>query len=239
MTTDKTGKTQDNRDHAELDRVITQAKDAGVWSRESTMLISDPAFREQLINDIKTHVWPGIQRLFQGTDLVADPSGQGQLTITQEWLRETTMSFLFLVWHAEDAGKNPGDVPYFCRIEVKYSQHNYLFEIDFFIHFPESFDTQRLKALMGNPRFVGNPPKLIYETGHDDQPGILIVEFRYGHGYENPVQPLIQTMLADMAEHVHFLHRLVRAVRLLGSDYDNEQHLLSVERELEMCFTAQ
>lgn len=80
--------------------------------------------------------------------------------------------------------------------------------------------------------------QLIYETGHDYQPGVLIVEFRFGRGWENPSQPLIQTMLADMAEHVHFLHRLIRAVRLLGSNYDNKQHFLSVERELERCFTA-
>jgi hypothetical protein len=239
MATDKTRKTREDWAHIELDRIITQAQNTDALSRESSMLISDPAFREQLITNIKTHIWPGIQRLFQGTDLVADPSGQGQLTITQEWLQETTMSFLFLVWHAEDAGRNPGDIPYFCRLKVKYSQHSYLFKIDFFIHFPESFDMQRLKALMGNPRFAGNPPKLIYETGHDDQPGVLVIEFRFGRGYGNPIQPLVQTMLADMAEHVHFLRRLVRAVRLLGSDYDNEQHLLSVERELEMCFTAQ
>lgn len=239
MATDRTRKPREDWAHIELDRIITQAQNTGAWSRESSMLISDPAFREQLITNIKTHIWPGIQRLFQGTDLVADPSGQGQLTITHEWLHETTMSFLFLVWHAEDIGSSPGDVPYFCRIEVKYSQHTYLFEIDFFTHFPESFDMQRLKALMGNPRFVGNPPKLIYETGHDDQPSILIVEFRFGRGCENPIQPLIQTMLADMAERVHFLHRLIRAVRLLGSDYDNKQHFLSVEHELEKCFTAQ
>jgi len=113
-----------------------------------------------------------------------------------------------------------------------------MFETDFYIHFPESFDMERIKVLLGNPRFAGNPPKLIYEVRADDSPGVLIVEFRFGRCLEYPVILPIETMLADLAEHVNFLRRLIRAAQQMSRDYDSEPLFRKVVNELEKCFPA-
>jgi hypothetical protein len=238
MALDRTRRYRESWAHAELDRVIAQAQIDGTWSGNSSVLISDPACREQLVAYIRNHIWPAIQRLFQGTELATDTSADNQPVITQEWVSETTMSFMFLIWNTEDLGAEPGDIPYYCRITVKYCPCSYFFNTDFYIHFPESFDMHRLKALLGNSMFVGNPPNLVYETGWKDEPGSLIVEFNSGRGCGHPNKPLAETMLAELAEQINYLRRLIRAVRRLGLDYGNEQHFLQVVHELEKCFPA-
>ena len=46
-------------------------------------------------------------------------------------------------------------------------------------------------------------------------------------------------MLAELAEHVNYLRRLIRAVRQLSADYDSEPYLRAVVCELEKCFPAE
>ena len=157
----------------------------------------------------------------------------------REGMSETSMSFVFLVRRLEDAGVEIGENPYFCRITTQCRRRSFFIQTDFYLHFPESIDMARLKALLGNPKFVGNPPKLSYETGHGDHPGILIVGFNFGSGcgYEGMLP--LETMLAELAEHVNYLRRLIRAVRQLSTDYDSEPYLRAVVRELEKCFPAE
>jgi len=240
MATSRTRRPRDAWAHTELDRVIAEARRGGTWSDEATVRVSDPACREELIACIRDRIWPGILAIFHATELMPDATGKdGHPEIHQEWAPETTVSFVFLVASTEDTGMDIGDDPYFCRITTKVRPRGYMFETDFYIHFPESFDMDRLKSLLGNPKFVGNPPKLIYEVRHDDSPGMLIVEFNFGRGHEYPVLLPIETMLADMAEHVNFLRRLIRAVRKLSRDYDSEPFFRKVVNELEKCFQAE
>ena len=149
------------------------------------------------------------------------------------------MSFVFLVGSTEDTGPDVGDDPYFCRLTTKVRLRGYMLETDFYIHFPETFDMDRLKTLLGNPRFSGNPPKLVYEVRHGESPGVLIVEFNFGRGHEYPVLLPIDTMLADLAEHMNFLRRLIRAVRQLSRDYASEPLFRKVVNELVKCFQAE
>ena len=239
MTTGRRRQPRDAWAHAELDNVIAKARRDGTWSSESTALVTDPDCRQELIARTSDHIWPGIQRLFAGTELVPNPTLEnGQLEITQKWASETSMSFLILVSSNEDTGLRFGDDPYFCRLTVNMRPSAYIIENDFYLYFPASFDMDRLKALLANPRFSGNPPKLVYETGHDDNPDTLIVEFHFGRGYEHPLGTPTETMLADFAEHVNFLRRLIRAVRTLSTDCYNEQYFQQVVHELEKCFPA-
>ena len=240
MATRRTKRPQDDWAHAELDSAIAQARKAGAWSNEATVLICDPSCREEIVSWINERIWPGVLRMFNGTELVPDPaSADGQPQIRQEWMVETSMSFVFLVRSLEDAGVEIGENPYFCRIATQCRLRSFFIQTDFYLHFPESIDMARLKALLGNPKFVGNPPKLSYETGHGDHPGILIVGFNFGSGcgYEGMLP--LETMLAELAEHVNYLRRLIRAVRQLSTDYDSEPHLRAVVRELEKCFPAE
>ena len=240
MATRRTKRPQDDWAHAELDNAIAQARQAGTWSNETTVLIGDPACREEIVSWINERIWPGVLRLFNGTELVPDPaSADGQPKISQECMFETTMSFVFLVSSLEDTGVEIGDDPYFCRINTQCRPRSFFIETDFYIHFPASFDMARLKALLGNPKFVGNPPKLTYETRHGGHPDILIVEFHFGSGYGYPGILPWETMLAELAEHVNYLRRLIRAVRQLSTHYDSEPFLIAVVRELEKCFPAE
>lgn len=239
MATDRPRRPQDGWAHVELDSAIAHARKSGTWSSESTVLISDPTCRDELAGWIKERIWPGILRVFAGTELVPDPSSaDGQPQITQEWTSETTMSFVFLVRSLEDTGVEIGDDPYFCRITTNCRPRGYFLETDFYIHFPESFEVPRLKTLLGNAMFVGNPPRLSYETRHGETSGVWIVGFRFGSGCGYPGRLPVEAMLAELAEHVNFLRRLIRAVRQLSADYDSEPYLQRVVRELEKCFPA-
>ena len=212
----------------------------GAWSRETTVRVSEPTCRQELIARIKDSIWPGIRTIFQATELIPDATGSdGQLDLVQEWAPETTMSFVFLVGSTEDTGVGIGDDPYLCRITTKVRPRGYVFETDFYIYLPESFEMERLKALLCDPRFAGNPPKLGYEVGHDESPGTWVVEFRFASGLEYPVVFTIDTLLAEMGEHVTFLRRLIRAVRRLSQEPDSEPLLASVVNELEKCFPAE
>ena len=240
MAARRTKRPEDDWAHAELDSAIALARKAGTWSNEATVLIGDPSCREVIVSWINDRIWPGFLRMFSGTELIPDPaSADGQPQISQEGMFETCMSFVFLVRSLEDTGIEIGEDPYFCRITIQCRLRSFLIQTDFNIHFPESFDMARLKALLGNPEFVGNPPKLSYETGHGDHPGILIVGFNFGSGcgYEGMLP--LETMLAELAEHVNYLRRLIRAVRQLSTDYDSEPYLRAVVRELEKCFPAE
>lgn len=240
MATRRTKRLEDAWAHAELDNVIAQARKAGTWSDEATVLIGNPSCREELVSWINERIWPGVLRMFDGTELVPDPaSADGRPQISQEWMLDTSMSFVFLVRSIEDTGVAIGDGPYFCRITIQCRPRSFFIQTDFYIHFPESFDMARLKALLGNPRFVGNPPKLSYERGHGGHPDILLVGFHFGSGCEYPGILPLETMLAELAEHVNYLRQLIRAVRQLSADYDSEPYLRAVVRELEKCFPAE
>ena len=240
MAADKTRRPQNDWARKDLDAAIAEARRGETWSDEATVRVSNPRCREELVACIRERIWPGILTIFHATELIPDATGKdGQPEIHQEWSPETTMSFVFLVGSTEDTGMGIGDDPYFCRITTKVRPRGYMFETDFYIHFPEAFEMERLKALLGDPRFAGNPPKLIYEVSHDDSPGVLIVEFRFGRGFEHFVSPPVESILAELAEHVNFLRRLIRAVRQLSRDYRSEPLFRQVVNELEKCFQAE
>lgn len=225
--------------HVELDNLLDEVlkKDDGM--ENSAFLVSDPAKREELKGLILKGVWPEVLRVFEGIELILEPvKKDGKLELRQEWEQELALSFVFLVFSEEDHGMRLGDAPYFCRITVKCAERSYMLSTDFYIHFPESMDMNRLKPLLGNPKFVGNPPKLIYEAGFNDEPGTLIVGFEYGRGHGYIATLDVSTMAADLAENVNFIRRLIRAVRKLSADYDSEDNLRRVINELVKCFQA-
>lgn len=235
----KTNRPEDKWLHVELDKLLDGAlkKDDGI--EDSAFLVSDPARREGLRSLILAGVWPGILRAFEGTELILDPVKKvGELELRQEWERELALSFVILVFSEEDTGMRLGDAPYFCRITVKCAERSYMVHTDFYIHFPESMDMNRLKSLLGNPKFAGNPPKLTHETGLDGDPGTLIVGFEHGHGHEYVATLDVSAMAAEFAEKVNFIRRLIRAVRKLSDNYDSEENLKRVIDELVKCFQA-
>ena len=239
MPAQRTNRSEDKWLHVELDNLLDEAlkKDDGL--EDSAFLVSNPGRREELKNLIMAGVWPGILRAFEGTELILDPvKTAGELELRQEWERELALSFVLLVFSEEDTGMRLGDAPYFCRITVKCAERSYMLNTDFYIHFPESMDMNRLKPLLGNPKFAGSPPKLTYEVGFDGEPGTLLIGFEHGqgHGYFPALD--VSAMVADLAERVNFIRRLIRAVRALSDNYDSDENLRYLNNELVKCFQA-
>ncbi len=82
MATMKTKRSPDKNTwaHAELDRVIAEARREGAWSDEATVRVSDPACRDKLTAWIKERIWPGILTIFHATELIPVATGEdGQL----------------------------------------------------------------------------------------------------------------------------------------------------------------
>jgi hypothetical protein len=188
---------------------------------------------------IRTEIWPGIVRIFEGMELNADTASEdGRPSIDVEPGPETAASFIFLVSSDEDPWSEDGRSPYFCRFKVTCRPHGYMLGRDFYIHFPEETDMNRLRPLLGNPMFVGNPPSLVCETGHGDLPGALVVGFRHGHGYGHGTDLPVPTMLADLAEGINYLRRTIRAVLALSEDFSRDKQLTRLVWALEKCFPA-
>jgi len=162
--------------HAEIDREIARLIAKGEWSEETTLSISNPAWREELVRLIRSDIWAGVLRIFDGTELNANPAtDDGQPRADVERGPEAAVSFLFLVDSDEDPWSEDGRDPYFCRMTVTCRPRGFFLGTDFHVHFPETTDANWLKPLLGSPKFSGNPPSLVYEIGHGDLPGVLVV----------------------------------------------------------------
>ena len=188
---------------------------------------------------IRTQIWPGILRIFEGTELSADAaSDDGQPAIRIDPGSETAVSFLFIVSSDEDPWSEDGRSPYFCRFNITCRRRGYMVSTDFYIHFPEETDMNRLRPLLANSMFSGNPPSLRCEIGHGDLPGVLVVGFSHGCGGEYCGELPVATMLADLAERINYLRRSIRAVHALSEDFASDALLDRLVRELEKCFPA-
>ncbi|MBL7076758.1 MAG: hypothetical protein ISS31_04740 [Kiritimatiellae bacterium] len=199
---------------------------------------------------IRTEIWPGIERIFKGTELHVDAaSDDGRPPITIEpgpgpELRneagepETAVSFLFLVTSDEEPWSEDGRAPCFCRFNITCTRRGYMVGTDFYIYFPAETDMNRLRPLLANSMFSGNPPSLRCESGHGDLPGVLVVGFSHGCGGEYYGELPVATMLADLAERINFLRRAIRAVHALNENFASDALLDRLVRELEKCFSA-
>ncbi|MBL7076821.1 MAG: hypothetical protein ISS31_05055 [Kiritimatiellae bacterium] len=188
---------------------------------------------------IRTEIWPGIEGIFEGTELRLDAASEnGQPRIDTEPGPETAVSFLFLVSSSEDPWSENGRSPYFCRFNITCKRRGYMVGTDLYILFPEETDMNRLRPILGNRMFSGNPPSLRHEIGHGDLPGVLVVGFSHGSGGEYYGDLPVATMLADLAERINYLRRAIRVVHKLSEDYTSDTQLNRLVRELEKCFPA-
>lgn len=199
---------------------------------------------------IRTQIWPGIVRIFEGTELSADAAsddgqpaidiepGPGPKLRNEAGQSEAAVSFPFIVSSDEDPWSEDGRSPYFCRFNITCTRRGYMVTTDFYIHLPEETDMNRLRPLLGNSMFSGNPPSLRYEIGHGGRPGVLVVGFEHGQGYEYGGGLPVQGLLADLAERTNYLRRAIRAVHALSEDFSSDSLLDRLVRELEKCFPA-
>jgi hypothetical protein len=232
-------KTDDRRwAHEEVDRQIDDLQARGDWNEEARLHISNPEYREHISRLIVDEIWPGIQRILEPTELTVDLcSDDGRPEILEERLAvDMSMSFLMLIQSGN--GLFSDHAPFFCRMRLACSPRGFMVNIDFYVEFPESFEFEKLKSVMGHPKFAGNPPTLRYEIGHDGNPGKLSLCFEYGRGCAYGFSLPVDTMLADLAERVNFLRRLIRSVELLSQDYGSDTAFARVQKELVKCFEA-
>ncbi len=188
---------------------------------------------------IQTEIWPGIERNFKGTELHVDAaSDDGRPTVHIEPGPDAAVSFLFLVTNDDGSWSEDGGSPYFCRFNITCRPRGYMVSTCFCIHFPEEMDMNRLRPLLGNSMFAGNPPSLRCEIGHGDLPGVLVVEVCHGSGGEYYGELPVTTMLADLAERINYLRRAIRAVHALSKDFASDALFDRLVRELEKCFPS-
>jgi len=225
--------------HAELDSRISELAARGEWDHEARVHISNPVVRKEIAELIRTEAWPGIEKIFAPTELLVDTcSEDGRPAITEKRdAIDTTMSFIMLV-QSREIPQLSGSDPFFCRMSVECSTRGFVIGSDFMLYLPEQFPFAELRRLLAHPEFCGNPPTLHCESAeleHEGCPLVVAFEHRLGYFYPDALLP-VHTMLADIAERVNFLRRLIRSIHHLCQDYGDSSRFHAVVAELVKCF---
>jgi len=224
----------------DLAAVIAEARKNGKWSNEITVRVSNRPCRDKLRDLITEVIWPGILKIFEGTGLTPHPltEDDGQLWMRHEWAGRTVMVFEFCVLDSEIADEEGGEelAPYRCFIEGKVRTRGCMFDTNFEMHFPDSIDLTRLRPLLCSDKFGWRPPELTHEKGYQNLPNRFNVRTNLGRDLDYMFDHPPEVMLAELAEHVTYLRRVIRAVRRLSADFQSDHHVRALAHEVEKCF---
>ncbi len=167
---------------AELNRYLAANRnDPCLKSRP--VFLSNPADRTELDNVLRRYLWPAVVAALSGTSLSASGMGDGFSGTEIEDARGecTTRTLTFVLSDAKRPLLPGVGPPWFYRGRIECSTSGFMISSDFYLHLTDTFGFRRVRRLLTDPMFAGNPPGLNIESGIDGEE-TWIVAFTEGSG---------------------------------------------------------
>ena len=186
-----------------------------------TVFLCNPDEKAELHRIICEHFWRAVVNAL--ADVPVRVLGANhrfpESEIEDERHVHTTSSLTFVL---EDPAKPlvPGFCPpWFYRGKLQCSVFDYMVCSEFYLHLPASVGFHKVRKLLADPMFAGNPPNLSVDSRHDREE-IWAVAFSEGSGAGWGIRSH-----HDAAQHVYkkIKHTLavIRAADVLSNDHQN------------------
>ena len=148
----------------------------------------------------------------------------------------TTRSLTFVLAD-EDRPLMPGSgPPWFYRGRIECSISGYMVSSDFYLYLPATFGFQKVRKLLADPLFAGNPPLLHIETGID-QEVTWVVAFEEGSGMGwNIGYP--QPAVSHLQDKVRKTLAVIEAAYGLERDYSSVAAFRVLRKKLHEAYAA-
>jgi hypothetical protein len=215
---------QDKWQSSELELHLNEHNQNELFDAESVHL-SNPEYRKKIDKIITHNIWSAIEKGVSDSTIAAIlPQNDKDISdnIEEQWHTYTAKSFTFML---SDPERPIGTyrTMWFCRGKIRCSVVDYMISLDFYIHFPLTFNMEKILYLLKSPAFVGMPPILSYEEDIEDGEGMLILKFSKGTGAGGGLLSYAHMAEDEVFNEVQKNLNIIYALNTLEVDFNRDQ----------------